>query len=182
MNGWFASLPAAAFVAVSLCGDVWRPAAAERAGPGKSVVGELVPTGAQITPTAARGSTFQTLVPYPDSNAGFAAGAAVELKASPDGSTLLVLTSGHNLSYDREAKPELTSEYVFVFDIVSGAPVGRQVIAVPNAFNGLAWRGDGKGFYVSGGVDDGVRAFKLGGDRFVASRSSLGMRQATAST
>jgi hypothetical protein len=112
MDGWFASLLAAS-VALSFGGGVSRAVAAEQAGPKKeSVVGELLPTGARITPTAARGATFQTLVPYPDTNPGFAVGAAVEIKPSPDGATLLVLTSGFNLSFDREGKRELTSEYV----------------------------------------------------------------------
>ena len=61
---------------------------------------EELPDGQSITPTAAPGSTFTHLNPgladFPD----FAAGQAVTTAVSPDGKTLLVLTSGYNRNYD----------------------------------------------------------------------------------
>src|SRR5689334_5687730 len=56
----------------------------------------LLPTGVHVTPLAAPGSTFDTLHPdlpdFPD----FIAGEAVSTALSPDGATMLVLTSGYN--------------------------------------------------------------------------------------
>jgi hypothetical protein len=57
------------------------------------LVGELLPTSQQITPTAAPGSSFGPLLPIP-SSPDLKAGQAVELAVSPDGSKLLILTSG----------------------------------------------------------------------------------------
>src|SRR5262249_20121448 len=38
-------------------------------------------------------------------------------------------------------------------------PVKRQVLQVPNTFNGIAWHPGGQAFYVTGGVDDNVHVF-----------------------
>ena len=64
---------------------------------------------------------------------------------SPDGSTLLVLTSGYNRVFT-QASDSLTSfylpdsnEYVFVYDISSGAPIKKQVLQVPVTYFGIAW-------------------------------------------
>jgi len=119
---------------------------------------ETLPTGQSITPTAGPGAVFNSLNPgltdYPD----FTAGQAVSSVVSPDGTTLLVLTSGYNRNHDANGKiiPRASNEYVFVFDIASGAPVQKQVIQVPNTYNGIAFSADGTHFYVSGGKDDSV--------------------------
>ncbi len=80
---------------------------------------------------------------------------------SPDGNTLLVLTSGYNRVSDIKAKsvPELSNEYVFVYDVSQGAPAKRQVLQVPNTYMGIAWAPDGTKFFVSGGMDDNVHVF-----------------------
>jgi DNA-binding beta-propeller fold protein YncE len=41
---------------------------------------------------------------------------------------------------------------VFVYDIEGGTPVKRQVLTVPNAFEGLAWNPTGREFYVTGWI------------------------------
>src|SRR5258708_2338703 len=58
--------------------------------------GELVPTGQRITPTAAPGSLFQRLDPAIPGLPDYRAGQASALALSPDGKTLLILTSGFN--------------------------------------------------------------------------------------
>jgi DNA-binding beta-propeller fold protein YncE len=58
---------------------------------------------------------------------------------------------------------EESNEYVFVYDISESMPTKKQVIQVPNTFNGLAWNPDGRQFYVSGGVDDNVHIFSWDG-------------------
>ena len=57
-----------------------------------------LPTGQFITPTAARGSVFQALKPHVASSPNYTVGQAMSTAVSPDGKTLLVLTSGFNLN------------------------------------------------------------------------------------
>src|SRR5215468_6401938 len=61
---------------------------------------EVVPTGKAITPTAAPGSTFHTLNPGLAQFPNFVVGQAVTTAVSPNGKTLLILTSGFNLNND----------------------------------------------------------------------------------
>jgi DNA-binding beta-propeller fold protein YncE len=123
-----------------------------------------LPTGQLITPTAAPGAIFQPLNPDVPADPSFLAGQASAVALSPDGRTLLIVTSGFNRMFgpDGRAAPGLSSEFVFVFDVSGKAPVKRQIIAVPNTFLGLAWAPDGTRFYVSGGVDDVVYEYAAG--------------------
>jgi len=131
-----------------------------------AVAQEVLPTGQSITPTAAPGAIFNSLNPgltdYPD----FTAGQAVTSAVSPDGTTLLVLTSGYNRIKDASGKivQRDSNEYVFVFDITAGSPVQKQVIQVPNTYSGIAFSPDGTQFYVSGGKDDSVHTYGKAGD------------------
>ena len=129
------------------------------------VPGELLPTGVRITPTAAEGAIFQPLNPDLPSNSEFLAGQAVTTAVSPDGNTLLILTSGYNRTNDPTGRriPEESNEYVFVYDISGEVPVKRQALQVPNTFNGIAWHPTGQEFYVAGGVNDNVHTFALQG-------------------
>jgi hypothetical protein len=56
----------------------------------------FIPTGVHITPEAARDSIFQPLNPGLVSDPRFTVGQAVTTAVSPDGRTLLILTSGYN--------------------------------------------------------------------------------------
>ena len=109
-----------------------------------SVAQEALTEGQSITPTAAPGAVFSPLNPgladYPD----FTAGQAVTSTLSPDGTTLLVLTSGFNRNFDANGKliARYSNEYVFVFDIASGMPMQKQVIQVPNTYSGIAFAPD----------------------------------------
>jgi DNA-binding beta-propeller fold protein YncE len=122
---------------------------------------EIVPTGQAITPTAAPGAIFQPLNPGIAADPNFTAGQASAMAMSPDGRTLLILTSGYNRTFAPNGKliPELSGEYVFVYDVSGPAPVKRQVVGVPDSFIGLAWAPAGDRFFVSGGVDDDVLEF-----------------------
>src|ERR1043166_6634403 len=132
-------------------------------GQGKSGAAQAqdLPTGMSITPMAARGSTFQALNPDLPELPKFTVDHPISTAVSPDGGTLLILTSGYNRNNDARAKaiPAQTSEYVFVFDVKGKAPVKQQVLRVPSTFAGLAWSPDGAAFYVSGGQDDSVHIF-----------------------
>jgi len=135
---------------------------------------EFTPTGQFITPHAAPGSIFEPLNPHLPGDPSFTAGQASAVALSPDGRTLLILTSGYNIVYNgptAERAPTLSQEYVFVFDVSGRRPVQRQAILIPNTFLGLAWAPSGERFYVSGGVDDVVYEYAKGADGFAAART-----------
>jgi YVTN family beta-propeller protein len=134
---------------------------------------EFIPTGQFITPAAAPGAVFQLLNPHLALRPDYDAGQASALALSPDGRTLLILTSGYNLVFGDDGKtaPELSKEYVFVYDVSGPSPVQRQVITLANTFLGLAWAPSGERFYVSGGIDDVVYEFQRSGAGYVAGRT-----------
>jgi YVTN family beta-propeller protein len=110
---------------------------------------------------------------------------AVTTALSPDGKTLLVLTSGYNQNFRTTAGVNITypvldpltgqpssittrqAEWVFVFDVSTGRLVKKQQINIPNTYNGLTWSPDGKRFYVSAGIDDRVYVYKQDGAQYV---------------
>ena len=130
---------------------------------------QAVPNMAQsITPLAIAGSTFQYLdtgmVVTDSFNPKVAprewlAGQAVSTSISPDGNTLLVLTSGYNRVFQGPFPlfdPLYSSEYIFIFDITNHAPVFTQAVTIPNAYHGIVWDPvpGNHAFYVSGGMGD----------------------------
>ena len=121
----------------------------------------VLPTGMRITPTAAPGARFSDLNPDLPDSPEFTVGQAVSTAVSPDGNTLLILTSGYNVRYDSSGNlaPQQSNEYVFVYDTAVQPPRKLQVLPVPLAFNGLAWNPKGDEFYVSGGGQDVVHIF-----------------------
>jgi len=130
-----------------------------------------LPTGATITPTAAPGSVFQklevALPDYPNDTPDGAETTAI----SPDGKTLLILTSGYNSNFDVNGnyQPADSGEYVFVYDIsIPSAPLQKQVMQLENerAFDGIVWGPDGTKFYVAGGADDDVHTFAQTGAKW----------------
>ncbi len=134
---------------------------------------EFTPTGQALTPTAAPGAIFQPLNPDLPGDPNFTAGQASALALSPNGKTLLILTSGFNRNFGADGKIDLARslEYVFVYDVSGAKPVKRQVITAPNTFLGLAWAPSGERFYVSGGVDDDVLEFLGGADGYKLGRT-----------
>jgi YVTN family beta-propeller protein len=122
---------------------------------------QQLPTGMSITPTAARGTILLPLNPDLPDLPQYIADHPISTALSPDGSTLLILTSGFNRVSDIKAKkiPALSNEYVFVYDVRRNPPVKQQVIQIPNTYVGIAWAPDGHAFYVSGGMDDNVHVF-----------------------
>ena len=124
-------------------------------------------TGQQITPLAPRAANFQPLNPELSDNPEYLAGQAASTVVSPDGKTLLVLTSGYNLvkysSGPNEGNENVadSTQFVFVYDISNKNPVPKQVIPIKNTYYGIAFDPSGKAFYVSGGMDDSVHIFAL---------------------
>lgn len=126
---------------------------------------EVIPnSGQRITPTAPRNARFERLNPGLADQPQYVAGGAVTSVVSPDGATLLVLTSGYNLvsSSTGALIPADSTQFVFVYDISQHLPVMKQVIKVPNTYGGITFDPSGKAFFVTGGVDDNVHIYTLG--------------------
>jgi YVTN family beta-propeller protein len=158
----------------------------------------LIPTGQYITATAAPGSSYQRLTTGLRADGNADADDAVSSALSPDGKTLLVLTTGFNTSINYESGapilfPVLSpltgtpatftnpvtgqpaqgynqAEFVFVFDVSSGVARKLQQIPIPDTFEGLVWGPKGERFFVSGGIDDRVLIFKADLSRAVNDR------------
>jgi YVTN family beta-propeller protein len=122
---------------------------------------QTVPSGQTVTPLAPAGARFSRLNPGLKDFPGYTAGQAVKTTLSPDGGTLLILTSGYNRLNNAQGLREAadSNEYVFVFDLSHKALQQKQVFQVPNTFVGLAFSPDGNQFFVSGGVDDNIHVF-----------------------
>src|SRR6185312_3636836 len=142
---------------------------------------EELPTGMSITPLAARGSTLQTLNPGLPDLPDFTVDHPISTAVSPDGATLLILTSGYNRNNDARGKKisAQTSEYIFVFDIKQAKPVQRQALRVPNAYVGLAWSPDGSHFYAGGGKDDNVHVFSRADGRWKETEKPIALGHKT---
>ncbi len=121
-----------------------------------------LPSGQYVTPSAAPGAIFQTLNPNLPAFPDYLAGQAIRSLVSPDGNTLLVMTSGYNgLQGPNGLDLDSSSEYLFVYDISTHTPVRRQVVHIPTTYVGLAFSPDGKQFYVGGGGADNVSTYEL---------------------
>lgn len=151
-------------ISAVLAGALWPAANAQN----NTNQPERVPSGQFITPLAPAGATFSRLNPglkdFPD----YTAGQAIKTAISPDGRTLLVLTSGYNRLNNAQGLREAadSDEYVFVFDISAHRLQQTQALQVPNTFVGLVFSPDGDHFYVSGGVDDDIHIFSKEDDRW----------------
>src|SRR5579872_3616118 len=86
----------------------------------------ILPTGQVITPTAAPGSTIQVLSTGLRSDGNADAAEAVKTALSPDGETLLVLTSGWNRD---NRLPDGTSIKFPTLDPNTGVPVGTTTLS-----------------------------------------------------
>jgi len=126
--------------------------------------GQVIPnSGQRITPNAPTDTKFEPLNPDLADQPSYLANQAVTSVVSPDGKTMLVLTSGYNLVYSQKGEllPADSTQFVFVYDISQGHPIKKQVIQVPNTYSGITFDPPGRSFYVSGGVDDNVHAYSL---------------------
>ena len=122
-----------------------------------------------ITPLAPAGAQYQQLNPDMADDPAWTAQDAASTAVSPDGNTLLVLTSGYNRFYNQDSYSLNTyylpdsNEYVFVYDISTGAPIERQVLPVPITYHGIAWDPTSTSasahFYVTGCSMDDVHIF-----------------------
>ncbi len=142
---------------------------------------QLLPTGQAITPTAAPDAKFQLLKTNYGPNPNYVADGAAALLVSPNGREMLLLTSGFNRFNAADGNRDVvqSQQYVFVYAVDATGAALKQTLAIPNTFSGVAWRSDGTGFYVAGGVDDVVHAFKRGAKGYVADGSPIALGHAS---
>ncbi len=131
---------------------------------------QTLPTGQTITPTAAPGAHFQPLVTGIGPHPTYVADGAAAMATSPNGRFMVLLTSGYNHYNGADGKivPEQSGQYIFVYALGRKGAVLQHVFTVPNAFSGLAWQPNSRGFFIGGGVDDKVYPFALTGGEFRA--------------
>src|SRR6267378_1567761 len=103
-------------------------AVAETQEPTEATETTLLPTGQRISPTAAQGATYSILNPGLADNPTLPAGFAQSEALSPDGRTLLVLTSGYNyvgIAFSPDGRkfyvPGAGEDNVHVFALNAGA-------------------------------------------------------------
>jgi len=138
---------------------------------------ERLPSGFALTPLAAPGATLQRLPTGLREDGSADANGAETALPSPDGTALLVLTSGYNTNFFtpqaapiKHAVPDpitlrpstittQNAEFVFLYDIRGEKPVLKQRLLLPNTYHGAVWDPSGRRFYVSAGIDDRIYAF-----------------------
>ena len=128
-------------------------------------------TGQLITPTAIPGAVQQELNPGLAGFPNYAADEAVHSQLSPDGTTLVIITSGYNeLSVLNAAGTGVVTvdhtQYIFIYNVAGKnktKPVLQQVIQQANAHVGLVFSPDGKTLYATGGEDDAVYVYTSAG-------------------
>ncbi len=142
---------------------------------------QILPTGATITPTAAPGSVFVPLTTSLPDFPTYTPDGAETTAISPDGKTMLILTSGYNLMVDASGSYTGTDsgEFVFVYDISTpGTPVQTQVVFLSDfdtTFDGIIWAPNGSAFYVGGGANDNVHTFTLQGGGWAESGTPINL-------
>jgi YVTN family beta-propeller protein len=164
-------------VILTLSPSRWGAASAPRSA--------ILPSGQAITPLAAPGAQVIPLSTGLREDGDADAAGAMSLALSPDGSTLLALTSGFNADYQYpDGRPmrfpvrdpitgavskvtTVLTQWIFIY---RASPDGSlqlaQRIALPNAFIGLVWAPDSRRFYVSGGIDDRILVYSRQRDEF----------------
>lgn len=138
---------------------------------------QFLPTGQALTPTAVPGAHLRALITHVGPYPSYVADGAAAIAVSPDKREMLVLTSGYNQYNGPNGKlvPQQSTQYVFRYAISNRGVRRLQTLQVPNSFGGIAWRPDGRGFIVGGGVDDVLYLFSRRGWRFDrSSKLSLG--------
>jgi len=160
---------------------------------------DLPNMGGRITPLAPPQASFSSLKPNPpvtltlpkdasldpatQSFTDWEVGQAVSSVVSPDGATLLVMTTGYNQIWAMTTKgPAMvnSSEWVFVFDNTVSPPRQLASLPLPNAFNGIAFdpTPGAHVFYVSGGMGNPahpVPILPVGDQIYVFARSDAGV-------
>lgn len=144
-------------------------------------VGQPLPTGQTLTPLAAPGARFDPLITKVGPNPAFVADGAAATATSPNGREMLIMTSGFNRYNGADGKivPAQSVQYIFRYAIDARGSRWLQTLTVPNSYGGIAWRPDGTGFVVGGGVDDNVHLFERDKTGFVETAKPIALGHAT---
>ncbi|TPG14590.1 hypothetical protein EAH84_03125 [Sphingomonas oligophenolica] len=139
-----------------------------------------MPTGQRLTPLAAPGARFDSLVAHIGPNPRFVTDGAAAAATSPDGREMLVMTSGFNRYAGADGKivPAQSGQYIFCYAIDARGSRWLQTLTVPNSYGGIAWLPDGSGFVVGGGLDDNVHLFRRGKTGFVETAKPIALDHA----
>ena len=131
---------------------------------------QYLPTGQSLSPTAAPGARFTPLTVRAGPHPSYVADGASAIAVSPDKREMLVLTSGYNRYNGANGKlvAAQSTQYVFRYAVSDQGARWLQTLQVPNSFGGMAWKPDGRGFLVGGGVDDSLYVFARRGSQFAA--------------
>jgi YVTN family beta-propeller protein len=135
-----------------------------------------LPTGQYITPTVMTGAVQQFLNPGLAAYPNFIAGEAVRSQLSPDGTTLAIMTAGHNslisaVGPNQAIDSANSTQYIFLYNVAGSnkiRPVLQQVLKQTNAYVGLVFSADGNTLYATGGSDDRVYVYTRSGSTFAA--------------
>jgi hypothetical protein len=124
-NAWIGFLAGSLFSAAMHTGLCATASAQSNIGAPQSM-----PSGQIITPLAPTGAVFSRLNPGLKDFPSYTVGQAVKTVISPDGNTLLILTSGYNRLNNAQGVRVAadSNEYVFVFDLTHGALRQTQVL------------------------------------------------------
>ena len=135
---------------------------------GQTPPGQPLPTGQTLTPLAAPGARFEALVAHVGPNPAYVADGGAAIAVSPNGREMLVLTSGFNRFNGADGKlvEAQSGQYIFRYAVDPHGSRWIQTLTVANSYGGIAWRPDGRGFVVGGGVDDVVHVFRRKGGGF----------------
>src|SRR5262245_40282051 len=130
-------------------------------------------TGQFVTPTAIRDSEQLLLNPGLSAYPSFIAGEAVRSQLSPAGTTLVVLTAGHNSLVKPDGTTDVpnSTQYLFIYNVAGAnqsSPLLTQVIKQVNSHVGLVFSPDGNTLYAAGGNDDAVYVYTRSGGVFAA--------------
>src|SRR5262245_58220325 len=127
--------------------------------------------GQYVSPTAIEDAVQQPLNPGLPAYPNFIAGMAVRSQLSPDGTTLAVLTAGHNSLVLPNGSTDTanSTQYIFLYNVEGAnkaAPQLTKVLKQTNSHVGLAFSPDGNTLYAAGGVDDVVYVYAKSGGSF----------------
>ena len=133
-----------------------------------AVATTLLPTGQLMSPTATPGADYLPLYAKLPDSPDLPAGFAQSTVLSPDGKTLVVLTSGFNRVRDENGKtlPKASTQFAFIFDVSAGKPVQKQVLQISNTYVGIAFSPDGRKLYVPGGGEDNLHVIEMSGGKW----------------
>lgn len=133
----------------------------------QSTLPDLPNTGQDLTPASPIATFNPGLADHPE----WTSTHAVTSVVSPQGNTMLVLTSGYNRIFNNPLPagvppleawyPADSIEHIFIYDLTTTTPTLKQVLPITNTYDGIVFDPNYAAFYVSGGPSDNIHIFTL---------------------